>query len=145
MGQNNAMTRTQFESLHADFQAHAAEKDLFVQDLIGGVDRSLCFPARVVSEYAWHLMFILNLLICPDETELASFMPKMTIINLPLLRAEKARHGGRSETLIAVDLTRMIVLIGGTQYAGEVKKSVFTVFKLHPARRWYDAYALLSQ
>lgn len=123
---NNAMTRAQFDALHADFLAHAADKDLFVQDLIGGADRSLCLPTRVVTEYAWHSLFIRNLLIRPEEAELAGFVPEMTIIDLPSFRADKARHGGRSETLIAVDLTRKIVLIGGTQYAGEMKKSVFT-------------------
>ncbi|KQU62694.1 phosphoenolpyruvate carboxykinase [ATP] [Aminobacter sp. DSM 101952] len=123
---NNAMTRSQFDALHADFLAHAADKDLFVQDLIGGADRSLSLPTRVITEYAWHSMFIRNLLIRPDEAELAGFAPKMTIIDLPSFQADNARHGGRSETLIAVDLTRMIVLIGGTEYAGEMKKSVFT-------------------
>ena len=123
---NNAMTRAQFDALHADFLAHAANKDLFVQDLIGGADRSLSLPTRVITEYAWHSLFIRNLLIRLDEAELASFAPEMTIIDLPSFRADNARHGGRSETLIAVDLTRKIVLIGGTQYAGEMKKSVFT-------------------
>jgi phosphoenolpyruvate carboxykinase (ATP) len=123
---NNAMTRAQFDALHADFLAHATTKDLFVQDLIGGADRSLCLPTRVITEYAWHSLFIRNLLIRPTEAELASFVPQMTIIDLPSFRADPARHGGRSETLIAVDLTRKIVLIGGTEYAGEMKKSVFT-------------------
>ncbi|PSJ62165.1 phosphoenolpyruvate carboxykinase [Pseudaminobacter soli (ex Li et al. 2025)] len=123
---NNAMTRAQFDALHADFLAHAAEKDLFVQDLIGGADRSLSLPTRVVTEYAWHSLFIRNLLIRPEAAELASFVPEMTIIDLPSFRADTARHGGRSETLIAVDLARKIVLIGGTKYAGEMKKSVFT-------------------
>ena len=123
---NNAMTRAQFDALHADFLAHASTKDLYVQDLIGGADRSLCLTTRVVTEFAWHSLFIRNLLIRPTEAELASFVPEMTIIDLPSFRADPARHGGRSETLIAVDLTRKIVLIGGTQYAGEMKKSVFT-------------------
>ena len=123
---NNAMTRAQFDALHADFLAHASSKDLYVQDLIGGADRSLCLPTRVITEFAWHSQFIRNLLIRPTEAELESFVPEMTIIDLPSFRADTSRHGGRSETLIAVDLTRKIVLIGGTQYAGEMKKSVFT-------------------
>jgi phosphoenolpyruvate carboxykinase (ATP) len=132
---NNAMTREQFDALHADFLAHAADKDLFVQDLIGGADRSFSLPTRVVTEYAWHSLFIRNLLIRPQANELESFAPEMTIIDLPSFRADKARHGGRSETLIAVDLTRRIVLIGGTQYAGEMKKSVFTALNyMLPAR-----------
>jgi phosphoenolpyruvate carboxykinase (ATP) len=123
---NNAMTPAQFDALYADFLKHAAGRDLFVQDLIGGADRSLCLPTRVVTEFAWHSLFIRNLLIRLSDEEIAGFAPEMTIIDLPSFRADNARHGGRSETLIAVDLTRKIVLIGGTQYAGEMKKSVFT-------------------
>ncbi len=125
-GNNKAITPAQFEALLADFLAHAADKDLFVQDLVGGADRELCLPTRVVTEYAWHSMFIRNLLIRPEAVELAGFVPKMTIIDLPSFRADPARHGTRGETVIALDLSRMIVLIGGTSYAGEMKKSVFT-------------------
>jgi len=90
---------------------------------------------RVVTEYAWHSLFIRNLLIRPSREALATFEPRMTIIDLPSFRADPARHGCRSETVIAIDLTRMIVLIGGTSYAGEMKKSVFTVLNyLLPAR-----------
>ena len=123
---NKAMTPAQFDALHADFLDHAASRDLFVQDLIGGADRSLALPTRIVTEFAWHSLFIRNLLIRLSDEEIAGFVPEMTIIDLPSFRADNARHGGRSETLIAVDLTRKIVLIGGTRYAGEMKKSVFT-------------------
>ena len=116
-----------------------------MQDLIGGADRANCLPTRVVTEFAWHSLFIRNLLIRPDAAELADFVPQMTIIDLPSFRADPARHGCRTETVIAVDLTRMIVLIGGTSYAGEMKKSVFTVLNyLLPAKR-RDADALLGQ
>ena len=125
-GNNKAMKPEQFETLHADFLAHAATLDLFVQDLIGGADTSRNLPTRVITEYAWHSLFIRNLLIRPEEAELASFVPEMTIIDLPSFRADPARHGTRSETVVAIDLTRMIVLIGGSAYAGEMKKSVFT-------------------
>ena len=102
-------------------------------------------PVRVVTEFAWHSLFIRNLLIRPDASELESFVPKMTIIDLPSFRADPARHGTRSETVIAIDLTRMIVLIGGTAYAGEMKKAVFTALNhLLPARA-RDADALLGQ
>ena len=123
---NKPMSPTRFETLLADFRAHAADKDLYVQDLIGGADRDLALPTRVVTEYAWHSLFIRNLLIRPPASELESFVPRMTIIDLPSFRADPARHGTRTETVIAVDLTRMIVLICGSSYAGEMKKSVFT-------------------
>ncbi|MGY6569548.1 MAG: phosphoenolpyruvate carboxykinase, partial [Salinarimonas sp.] len=77
-------------------------------------------------EFAWHSLFIRNLLRRPDRDLLPSFQPDLTIIDLPSFRADPARHGCRSETVIAIDFTRKIVLIGGTSYAGEMKKSVFT-------------------
>ena len=123
---NRSITAAQFDALHEDFIAHASAMDLFVQDLVGGADPEWSLPVRVVTELAWHSLFIRNLLIRPGVSELAGFSPKMTIIDLPSFRANPARHGTRSETVIAVDLTRMIVLIGGTAYAGEMKKAVFT-------------------
>ena len=123
---NKPMAPEHFEALYADFKAHAAGLDLFVQDLIGGADADNSLPTRVIGEYAWHSLFIRNLLIRPERADLATFVPKFTIIDLPSFRADPARHGCRTETVIAVDLTRMIVLIGGTSYAGEMKKSVFT-------------------
>jgi phosphoenolpyruvate carboxykinase (ATP) len=123
---NRAMSPEHFETLLADFRAHAAGKDLFVQDLVGGADETHRLPVRVVNELAWHALFIRNLLIRPERGALATFEPRMTIIDLPSFRADPERHGCRSQTVIAVDLTRMIVLIGGTSYAGEMKKSVFT-------------------
>ncbi len=123
---NKSISPAQFEALHADFVAHARSKDLFVQDLRGGADPANTLPVRVIAEFAWHSLFIRNLLIRPERAELATFVPKMTIINLPSFKADPARHGTRTDTVIAVDLTRMIVLIGGTAYAGEMKKSVFT-------------------
>jgi phosphoenolpyruvate carboxykinase (ATP) len=125
-GNNKDISPAQFETLLSDFIAHAADKDLYVQDLVGGADADLNLPTRVVTELAWHSLFIRNLLIRPDQAGLAGFVPRMTIIDLPSFRADPARHGARTETVIAVDLTRMIVLIGGTSYAGEMKKSVFT-------------------
>jgi phosphoenolpyruvate carboxykinase (ATP) len=123
---NKPMSPAHFDALLADFTAHAKGRDLFVQDLIGGADKANNLRTRVITEYAWHSLFIRNLLIRPAAADLAGFVPKMTIIDLPSFRADPARHGCRTETVIAVDLTRMIVLIGGTSYAGEMKKSVFT-------------------
>ncbi|MEM1376842.1 MAG: phosphoenolpyruvate carboxykinase (ATP), partial [Pseudomonadota bacterium] len=124
---NKAMTPDAFQTLHADFLAHAEDKDLFVQDLMGGADPENRIHTRVVCEKAWHNLFIRNLLIRPERSELAEFVNDMTIIDLPSFVADPARHGCRTQTVIAVDLTRKIVLIGGTHYAGEMKKSVFTM------------------
>jgi phosphoenolpyruvate carboxykinase (ATP) len=79
--------------------AHAAGKDLFVQDLIGGADESNALPTRVVTELAWHSLFIRNLLIRPDgSSTLETFVPKLTIIDLPTFKADPERHGCRTET-----------------------------------------------
>ncbi|MDN5928271.1 MAG: phosphoenolpyruvate carboxykinase [Hyphomicrobiales bacterium] len=132
---NSPMSPEHFETLLEDFKAHAAGKELFVQDLVGGADETHRLPVRVVNELAWHSLFIRNLLIRPERSALAVFEPKMTIIDLPSFKADPERHGCRTQTVIAVDLTRMIVLIGGTSYAGEMKKSVFTALNyLLPAK-----------
>ncbi len=132
---NKPMTPAHFEALYSDFKAHARGRELFVQDLIGGADPKQELRTRVVTELAWHSLFIRNLLIRPEREALSSFEPQMTIIDLPSFKADPARHGTRSETVIAIDFKRMIVLIGGTAYAGEMKKSVFTALNyLLPAR-----------
>ena len=124
---NNAkMSPANFDVLLADFLKHAEGMDLFVQDLYGAADPQLRVKARVVCELAWHSLFIRNLLIRPEASELATYAPELTIIDLPSFKADPARHGCRSETVVAIDFTRKIVLIGGTSYAGEMKKSVFT-------------------
>ncbi len=122
---NAAMSEEHFDALFEDFMAHAEGMDLYAQDLFGGADPAYRIDTRIYTEFAWHALFIRYLLRNPEPSELADFMPELTIINLPSFRADPARHGCRSETVIAVNLKRKIVLIGGTEYAGETKKSVF--------------------
>jgi phosphoenolpyruvate carboxykinase (ATP) len=87
---NKPMAPEAFERLHADMMAHAREHDLFVQDLVGGADSAHALPSRIVTEYAWHALFIRNLLIRPERTTLTEFVPELTIINLPSFRADPA-------------------------------------------------------
>ena len=132
---NNAISPEKFQLLYDDFMEHAKGLDLFVQDLAGGADPAHRLPTRVITEFAWHSLFIRNLLIRPDRAELTSFVPQFTIIDLPSFRADPGRHGTRTETVIAIDFQRMLVLIGGSAYAGEMKKSVFTALNyLLPAK-----------
>jgi len=132
---NQAMSEAHFDALFEDFLAHAAGKKLLAQDLYGGADADYRIGARIYLEFAWHALFIRHLLRRPEGDELADFAPDLTIINLPSFRADPARHGCKSETVIAVNLKRRIVLIGGTEYAGETKKSVFGVLNyLLPSR-----------
>jgi phosphoenolpyruvate carboxykinase (ATP) len=123
---NKPMSPAHFDRLLQDFIAHAKDKNLYVQDLFGGADRKLRLPTRVVTELAWHALFIRHMLRRPEAAELKGFEPAFTIVNLPSFRADPKVHGTRGETVIACDFTRKIVLIGGTSYAGETKKSVFS-------------------
>ena len=123
-----AITPDHFAALKEDFLAALASKDrLYVSDLYGGSQPEYRVRVRVINELAWHNLFIRTLLVRPEASELAGFEPEFTIIDLPSFRADPARHGTRSETVIAVNLTERMILIGGTAYAGEMKKSVFGI------------------
>jgi phosphoenolpyruvate carboxykinase (ATP) len=124
--QNQPMEPAAFDQLLGDFLKHVASREVFAQDLYAGADPNHRVAVRVFTELAWHSLFIRNLLIRPPAEDLPGFAPTMTIIDLPSFKADPKRHGIRSETVIACDFTRGIVLIGGTGYAGEIKKSVFT-------------------
>ena len=123
---NRPMEADAFDRLHADFLTALAAKDtLFVADLYGGSQPEHRVNVRVINELAWHNLFIRTMLVRPEAQDLAAMVPDYTIIDLPTFRADPARHGCRSETIIAVNLEKKLILIGGTAYAGEMKKSVF--------------------
>jgi len=128
---NRKITPEQFQLLYDDFIAHAKGKQLFAQDLYGGADPKYRIKTRIFTELAWHSLFIRTLLIRPERAELAQFIPELTIVDLPSFKADPKRHGVRSETVIAIDFTRKIVLIGNSSYAGEMKKSVFTTLNFY--------------
>ncbi|MEZ5986527.1 MAG: phosphoenolpyruvate carboxykinase [Hyphomonas sp.] len=133
---NASMTPAQFDALLADFKTHLASQDVYVQELFGGADPSHRLPVTVVTEYAWHSLFIRHLLRIPENGEYETFESQFTIINCPSFRADPTRHGCRSETVIAVNFDKRMVLIGGTSYAGETKKSVFTALNYYlPAKK----------
>ena len=132
---NQSITSEQFGALYTDFLRHAEGMTLFAQDLYGGADPSFQIKTRVFTELAWHSLFIRTLLIRPDSPALADFVPELTIIDMPSFRADPKRHGVRSENVVAIDFARKIVLIGGSYYAGEMKKSVFTTLNYYlPAK-----------
>jgi phosphoenolpyruvate carboxykinase (ATP) len=128
---NQAITAEQFQNLYEDFIAHAEGMSLFAQDLYGGADSAFRIKTRIYTELAWHSLFIRTLLIRPEIAELASFVPDLTIIDLPSFKADPKRHGCRNENVVAIDFARKIVLIGGTYYAGEMKKAVFTTLNYY--------------
>ena len=124
---NKPMSPEQFKLLWDDFRKHAKSRpQLYVQDLFAGADPAHRLSARIFVEYAWHALFIRHLLRRPTDKELAGFVPEFTVVNLPSFKADPKRHGVRSQTVIACNFAERLVLIGGTSYAGETKKSVFT-------------------
>ncbi|MGE0815179.1 MAG: phosphoenolpyruvate carboxykinase [Vicinamibacterales bacterium] len=124
---NRPMSLEHFAALRADIVAHLGGRELFVQDLHAGADPTYRLPVRMISEYAWHSLFVRNLFIVPSAAELAGHSPEFTVICAPSFKADPARHGTRSEVVIALNMAAREVLIGGTSYAGENKKSIFTV------------------
>jgi phosphoenolpyruvate carboxykinase (ATP) len=133
---NKAMTPAHFEALFQSMMSYAQGRELFVQDLFGGADLVHRLPVRVVTEYAWHSLFIQHLLIEPTAAERDGFLPDYTIVDLPGFQADPSIHGCETGTVIAVDFTRKLILIGGTSYAGEMKKSVFTILNyILPSKR----------
>ena len=123
---NRDMTPAHFAALKTDFLAALGRlNQLYVQDLFGGSQPEHRVRVRVITQLAWHSLFIRTMLVRPQPHELAGFAADYTIIDLPDFRADPARHGCRSETVIAVNFTERLILIGGTAYAGEMKKSVF--------------------
>jgi phosphoenolpyruvate carboxykinase (ATP) len=133
---NKPMDADAFDRLHEDFLVALSAKDsLFVSDLYGGSQPEHRVRVRVINELAWHNLFIRTLLVRPDAADLRRFNPEYTIIDLPSFRADPARHGCRSETVIAVNLEKKLILIGGTAYAGEMKKSVFGLLNFLLPRR----------
>ena len=105
----------------------ADRKELFVQNLFAGTDPAHRLGVRFVQEMAYHSLFVRNMFVRPTEAELAEFTPDWTVLNLPSFRADPATDGVRSDTFILVNFSRKMVLIGGTEYAGENKKAIFGV------------------
>ena len=124
---NAAMSPEGFDALHADMLEHMKGRDYFVQDLIGGSDPTVSINVRMVTELAWHNLFIRHLLRRPERAALDSFIADFTVINCPSFQANPEKHNCRSETVIAMNFDKKVILIGGTEYAGENKKSVFTL------------------
>ena len=132
---NQPMTQASFDRLYAKVLAYWQGHDLFVQDCFAGADPRYTLPIRVIAQYAWHALFARQLFVRPDPLRTQEHVPEFTIMFAPRLQATPSEDGTNSETCIVVDFTKKIVLICGTSYAGEMKKSVFTILNyLLPAR-----------
>ncbi|PXA99058.1 phosphoenolpyruvate carboxykinase (ATP) [Nostoc sp. 3335mG] len=131
-----ALAPDRFETLLEDIRAHLGGQALFRQDLLAGADPRHQYDVTVLTPSAWHALFIRNLLIRPGEgIEKSADATAVTILHAPHFAADPARHGTRTETVIALDMSRNLVLIAGTRYAGEIKKSVFSLFNFHAPGR----------
>ncbi|MCL4294293.1 MAG: phosphoenolpyruvate carboxykinase [Anaerolineae bacterium] len=124
---NRAMEPAQFETLHRRLLAYLQGKDLFVQDCFAGADPQYRLPIRIITETAWHSLFARDMFIQAKPEELATHTPQFTVLNAPSFHADPEVDGTHSEVFIVIHFGQKLVLIGGTQYAGEIKKSIFTI------------------
>jgi len=124
---NEPISEASFDRLHQRLARYLRGKRVYVRDMYAGADESTRVPVRVITENAWQSLFAAQLLIRPEPGSTARHDPRFTIICAPTCTADPAADGTRSETFVVLNLTRGLVLIGGTAYAGEIKKSVFTI------------------
>ncbi|MGH7616471.1 MAG: phosphoenolpyruvate carboxykinase (ATP) [Gemmatimonadaceae bacterium] len=129
---NQPFTEQQFETLRADVADYLNKQGaLFVQDLYCGADATYRLSVRYVSPNAWQMAFVRNMFIRPEATELPTFDPNFTVLHAPEFAADPAKHGTRTSTAIVLNLAKRMILICGTRYAGELKKSMFTVMNYY--------------
>jgi phosphoenolpyruvate carboxykinase (ATP) len=125
---NRAIDAEKFDLLHRDMMAYLQDKDLYVLDAWAGTDPTYRLPIRVVNEFAWHNLFARNMFLPElDADKRFAHRPEYTVIDAPNFKADPDRHGTRSDVFILVHFGRKLVLIGGTHYAGEIKKSIFSI------------------
>src|SRR3990172_4311244 len=124
---NEPLSEQHFDRLFEHVTEHCRGRRLYVRDMFAGADEATRIPIRVVTETAWHNLFAAQLFIRPAPGSTGDHDPQFTVINVPSCQADPPRHGTRSGTFIVIHLARRVVLIGGTAYAGEIKKSIFTI------------------
>ena len=124
---NQPIDRSAFDALHQKVAAHLSQRPIYVQDLYVGADPEHRMPVRVVTEQAWHSLFARTMFIRPERDELPEMQPDFTVLQAPSYFANPDEDGTASETFILVDLEQRLILVGGTEYAGEIKKSIFSI------------------
>jgi phosphoenolpyruvate carboxykinase (ATP) len=125
---NRAIESSHFDALHQHMLNYCEGKELFVQDCYAGADPRYRLPVRIITEQAWHSLFSRHMFIqAPNAVGGPVHTPEFTVIDLPGLTADPKTHGTNSEVFILLNFAKKLVLIGGTSYAGEIKKSIFTV------------------
>jgi phosphoenolpyruvate carboxykinase (ATP) len=124
---NRPIAEARFDALLDHILTHFEGKDAFVQDCYAGADPTYRLRVRVVTESAWHNLFAYNMFIQPSHGALEDFTPDFTVLQAPTCHADPARHGTNSETFILVNFQKRLIIIGGSSYAGEIKKGIFGV------------------
>ncbi|MDQ6694802.1 MAG: phosphoenolpyruvate carboxykinase [Chloroflexota bacterium] len=124
---NQPLPEEKFDALRDRMLRSIGDKKLYVQDLFVGADPEYRLSVRIYTETAWANLFARNLFIRPTADELSSFQPDFSVVDVPSFRANPAQDSTRTETFIALNMGQRVALIGGTEYAGEIKKSMFTV------------------
>ncbi len=146
---NHPMEPEIFDSLYRRVCEHLGERDLYVQDLYAGADPKNRLSVRAITESPWHSLFCRNMFILrrqfDSSDEFDPFVPDFSIVHAPGFQADPERDGTRSEVFVCISFERQILLIGGSTYAGEMKKSVFSVMNyLLPKRDVLSMHASAS-
>src|SRR5437879_4211242 len=138
---NAAFEPEKFDALYARVMEHLRGRELYVQDLFCGADPAYRLPVRIVNEYAWHNLFVRQLFLRPTPEELKSHHAEFTVIAAPEFKADPKRDGTNSDVFIVLNFVRRTILIGGTSYAGEMKKSIFSIMNfLLPPRNVFPMH-----
>ena len=124
---NQPIAPQHYERLKADVEAHLQGQELFVRDVYAGADPTYRLPIRFITPNAWHALFVYNMFLRPADGDLSRFQPGFQVLHAPELHADPVVHGTKSGTFIVVNLAERTILIGGTRYAGELKKSIFSI------------------
>ncbi|MGD2069578.1 MAG: phosphoenolpyruvate carboxykinase (ATP) [Gemmatimonadota bacterium] len=124
---NVGMTTEHWDAMKADVVDYLNERELFVRDARAGADPEYGINVRLVTTHAWSSLFAYNMFLRPDDDELRTMVPDFTILHAPEMQADPERHGLRTTTGVVINFAERTVLIAGTRYAGEIKKSIFTV------------------
>ena len=138
---NQPIAPERFDALLKRMEDFIETHEVYTQDVFACADQRYRLRVRVISELAWHSLFARNLFIRPGADGLRDFEPDFTVISLPSVKADPARDGTRSETFVLVNFARKMVIIGGSEYAGEIKKSIFTALNyLLPAQNVFPMH-----
>ncbi|MBI1966387.1 MAG: phosphoenolpyruvate carboxykinase (ATP), partial [Gemmatimonadetes bacterium] len=132
---NQLIALEPFDRLHRDVVQYLDGQELYVRDLFAGADPEYCIPVRFVTPSAWHALFVYNMFLRPSLADLRAFVPGWVVLHAPDFQANPKVHGTKTGTFIIIHLAKQTIVIGGTRYAGEMKKSIFSILNYLLPRR----------